>query len=271
MITLWTMGHSRVFLLCLSALSGLCPSPAQSEGQKLNGIMGDEVAFNAPVLSDGILNYKEVGSIAFVTGGQSSPVNVDRFKGRVHWARETGHFHITQLNTEDSGQYRVQNTGGSVSDTTVFQLTVYNRVSKPQVSSKTQFSLLCPFLCSVTNGREVTLSWYREGEEKPLKHTSSPDLSTPLTLPLETEGLSHSYSCVATNPVSTQNNTVNPSDYCTAESPISQCAVAPAALALKIAVTAVFSVLTVLAVLTVIRITADLKRLREQLMNQAPQ
>ncbi|XP_066574655.1 CD48 antigen [Amia ocellicauda] len=256
------MGHSWVFLLCLSCLSA-CPAPTRSERRLLRGIVGETLSFNASVLRNGFLNYKD-STLAMMENGQIRNMSMEMFSGRLHWDNETGLVHITELNTKDSGEYRVQDTGGQ-SRVTVFQLTVYNRVSKPQVSNKTQVSAgSCPFLCSVSNGREVTLSWYREGADISLKHTSSPDLNTPLTLPLETEGLSHSYSCVAINPVSTQNTTVHPADYCTAESPISQCAIAPAALALKIAVTAAFSVLTVLGVLTVIRITADLKRLREQ-------
>ncbi|XP_066574682.1 titin isoform X2 [Amia ocellicauda] len=189
----------------------LCPSLVQSERQ-LKATVGETVSFPAQVTTQGFLKYRGTETMAAVINGQLMPV--ERFKGKVTWNSSTGHFHITQLNTQDSGEYGVQNTEGNVSDTTVFQLTVYNRVSKPQVFRRTQVSLLCSFLCSVSNGREVTLSWYREGEEKPLNHSSSPDLNTALILPLETEGLSHSYSCVATNPVSTERVTVNTEEHC---------------------------------------------------------
>ncbi|XP_066573920.1 SLAM family member 9-like [Amia ocellicauda] len=204
--------------------------------------------------------------------GEFMPVNVERFRGRVTWDSSTGLFHITQLNTQDSVEYRVENTEEK-SIIKTFCLTVYNRASKPQVnSSQTQAqsdTQTCTLQCSVANGREVTLSWYREGGNISLNHTSSPDLNSTLTVSVQIAGLSiDTYSCEATNPVSTETERVNSLEYCRrtgdVESPISQCAVAPAALALKIAVTAVFSVLTVLAVLTVIRITADLKRLRDQ-------
>ncbi|XP_066574657.1 SLAM family member 8 [Amia ocellicauda] len=262
------MGLSRVFLLCLSALSALCPAPAQSERRLLRGIVGEALSFNSSVSQNGFLNYGG-SNIAMVLGGQITGPK-GRFDGRLHWDNETGLFHITELSNQDSGEYIVQDTGGQ-RRVTVFQLTVYNSVSKPEVTNKTQVSVQCPLLCSVSNGREVTLSWYREGEEKPLKHTSSPDLNTPLTLPLETEGLSHSYSCVATNPVSTQNTTVHPADYCTVDpgsrrDSCSHHSVLLLALpALKIGAIAVFSVLSVITLLTMVRISANLQRLREQL------
>ncbi|XP_066574676.1 Fc receptor-like protein 2 isoform X2 [Amia ocellicauda] len=205
------MGYICLLLLYLS-FYGISSSSPQS-AVRLQGAVGGAVSLPAPVLDSGFLRYNV--NVALVFKRVFIELNVTRFRGRVTWNSSTGHFHITQLNTQDSGEYRVQNTEGNVSDTTVFQLTVYNNVSKPQVSSETQVSAgSCPFLCSVANGREVTLSWYREGEEKPLNHSSSPDLNTNLTLPLETEGLSHSYSCVATNPVSTERVTVNTEEHC---------------------------------------------------------
>ncbi|KAJ8346327.1 hypothetical protein AAFF_G00213390 [Aldrovandia affinis] len=70
----------------------------------------------------------------------------------------------------------------------------------------------CSVLCSVQNGREVTLSWEREG--KTLNQTSSPDLSTLLSLPLEIEYNSAPYSCVVNNPGSNQTVTIKAEEYC---------------------------------------------------------
>ncbi|XP_072563287.1 uncharacterized protein [Paramormyrops kingsleyae] len=77
-------------------------------------------------------------------------------------------------------------------------------ITSLQASSRSSVRLSasgrCWVLCSVENGRDVTLSWYRETER--LNQTSSPDLSTSLSLSLEVREDSPVYSCVATNPVS---------------------------------------------------------------------
>ncbi|KAI1887854.1 hypothetical protein AGOR_G00194790 [Albula goreensis] len=134
------------------------------------------------------------------------------FRGRVQWDSSTGFFSITGLKMEDSGQYKVQNWDEQTAVQSLFQLTVYNPVSTPQVSSRNKMKPTCSVLCSVENGREVTLSWQREGET--LYYTSSPDLNTPLSLPLEIEENSAPYSCVAVNPAINKTVTVRPEEFC---------------------------------------------------------
>ncbi|MBN3325955.1 SLAF8 protein, partial [Atractosteus spatula] len=176
-------------------------SSAQSEGKQLVRAAGQSVTFEAAVLQKGFLSHGS-DSIIVVIDGKGTTEFVKRFKGRVSWDSQTGLFKITELNTQDSGNYKILNNDGQETVTVNFLLKVYNRVSKPQVSTVSQVSESCLLMCSVSNGREVTLSWQREGET--LFYISSSDLNTPLTLPLETEGLSHSYSCVASNPASTE-------------------------------------------------------------------
>ncbi|KAJ8377227.1 hypothetical protein AAFF_G00264550 [Aldrovandia affinis] len=136
----------------------------------------------------------------------------DTFTHRLQWDNSTGFFSIAGLNMEDSGEYRVQNMDKHMVLESIYQLTVFNPVSRPQVSSRNKMNPTCSVLCSVQNGREVTLSWQREGET--LSHTSSPDLSTLLSLPLEIEYNSAPYSCVVNNTVSDQTVTVKPKEYC---------------------------------------------------------
>ncbi|KAG9333259.1 hypothetical protein JZ751_012913 [Albula glossodonta] len=143
---------------------------------------------------------------------KSFSITTKNFTGRVQWDSSTGLFSLTGLKMEDSGKYEVQNNDEQNKSDTVYQLTVYNPVSTPQVSSRNKMKPTCSVLCSVENGREVTLSWQREGET--LNSTSSPDLNTPLSLPLEIEENSAPYSCVAANPVSNMTGTVRPDEFC---------------------------------------------------------
>ncbi|XP_069047486.1 SLAM family member 5-like isoform X2 [Lepisosteus oculatus] len=195
------MRRVSVTLLLILWSAGMDPSSAQSEGKQLVRAVGQSVTFEAAVLQRGFLKHESVG-IAAVIDGKGTTDFVQRFKGRVSWDSQTGLFKITDLNTQDSGNYNIQNNDGQETVKEIFFLKVYSKVSKPQVSTVSQVSESCSLLCSVSNGREVTLSWQRDGTI--LDHTSNPDLNTPLTLPLETEGLSHSYSCVASNPVSNE-------------------------------------------------------------------
>ncbi|XP_069047430.1 CD48 antigen-like [Lepisosteus oculatus] len=175
----------------------------------MRGVVGESVVFKAPVLQQGFLRYGTYDDIARVFQGSIKMYNVKTFKGRVIWDNQTGLFQLTNLTLNDQGNYTVENIDG-MKTVTVFHLTVYTRVPKPEVrvsQSLPTVEIHCSLLCSVSNGREVTLSWQREGGT--LSHTSNPDLNTTLTLPLETEGLSHSYSCVASNPVSTERTTFN--------------------------------------------------------------
>ncbi|KAG7458537.1 hypothetical protein MATL_G00221470 [Megalops atlanticus] len=115
---------------------------------------------------------------AIVVKGISDTELKDQFKGRLQWNSETGLFTITHLRAEDSGEYKVDSKDEQKKLTT-FQLEVYERVSTPTVTVTSVRRLNCSVLCSVENGREVTLSWQREGET--LSNTRSPDLNTPLS------------------------------------------------------------------------------------------
>ncbi|KAI1887606.1 hypothetical protein AGOR_G00192050 [Albula goreensis] len=152
--------------------------------------------------------------------GQIETDYIDRFRDRLQLDRQTGSLTISNLTTSDSGVYHIQ---GSL---VKFNLTIYSPVCKPVIKNITQspsvsqrrsvstpvVSKRCSVLCSVENGREVTLSWQSEGEI--LNHTSSPDLNTNLSLPLEIEEYNSTYSCVAANPASIETVPLNTEELC---------------------------------------------------------
>ncbi|KAI1887859.1 hypothetical protein AGOR_G00194840 [Albula goreensis] len=206
------MRHMGVYLSLLW-VSGTFRNCTQSEVKEMKCIMGEGVTFPAAVKNTGFLirTTSNDGTPIAEVINEAFSITSNSFTGRVQWDSSTGLFSITGLKMEDSGQYKVQNNDGQNTDA-VYQLTMYDPVSTPQVSSRNKMKPTCSVLCSVENGREVTLSWQREGET--LNSTSSPDLNTPLSLPLEIEENSAPFSCVAANPASNKTVTVKPEEFC---------------------------------------------------------
>ncbi|XP_045062298.1 SLAM family member 9-like isoform X1 [Coregonus clupeaformis] len=193
----WALLWCHVSVLCAAQHS------AQPETRQVKGIVGKFLSFPERVLKSGNLLYGDLGNIAQVYPGKQSNTNlVKRFKYRLHWNNVTGFFTLSDLQIEDSGVYTVENADEVEEKTThTFQLTVYYDLSKPQVTVHDNSS--CSVVCSVENGREVTLSWYRGGEI--LNQSSSPDLNITLSLPLKVDEQNRdSYRCEAANPVSNE-------------------------------------------------------------------
>ncbi|XP_029115101.1 uncharacterized protein LOC108929987 [Scleropages formosus] len=165
-----------------------------------------------------------------INGATQTDIN-ERFGDRLELDTQTGSLTIRNLNTSDSGVYRVHRVKGKL-PVTEFQLVVYKSVSKPEIrllnkrqevtdrelvvskpQTRTQQqdtevqSSSCRLLCSVENDRDVTLSWTR-GKEM-LNQTSNPHLNTTLSLPLDIEEQCFNYSCVSSNPVSEESLQVN--------------------------------------------------------------
>ncbi|XP_031693514.1 uncharacterized protein LOC109900348 isoform X2 [Oncorhynchus kisutch] len=183
----------HLFVLCSAQHS------EQPETRQVKGIVGTFFYFPERVLNSGNLLYGDLGSIAQVYPGKQSNTNLEkRYKNRLHWNNVTGVFTLSDLQIYDSGVYTMENTDEGMT-THIFQLTVYYVLSKPQVTVHDDIS--CSVMCSVENGREVTLSWYKGGEI--LNQTSSPDHNITLSLPLKLDEQNRdSYRCEAANPVS---------------------------------------------------------------------
>ncbi|XP_030643683.1 SLAM family member 5-like [Chanos chanos] len=144
----------------------------------------------------------------------------DRFRDRLELDRQTGSLTIRNINITDSGVYKVTVINLEVSSRR-FYYTVHATVPAPHIRVSQSHSAgsgssgpKCSVVCSVENGRDVTLSWYK-GKEI-LKQTSSPELNTIVSLPLKIEDQDHNiYSCVAANPVSNQTTQLNLGMFCT--------------------------------------------------------
>ncbi|XP_071754822.1 hepatic and glial cell adhesion molecule-like [Centroberyx gerrardi] len=154
--------------------------------------------------------------IANLNGREIKTDYIESFRDRLQLDSQTGSLTITALNVSDCGVYQGQIIGAKISSHR-FNLTVYGFVSPPYIKVNTYLvSVSCSSLtveCTVENGREVILSWYR-GEER-LSQTSSPDLSAMLSLPLEIRDHDGDiYSCVAKNPVDEKTTKLHTEETC---------------------------------------------------------
>ncbi|XP_036372541.1 hepatocyte cell adhesion molecule-like [Megalops cyprinoides] len=233
-----------LFLFCFYVLNAV-----QTEVKKVRGRAGKTVTLHSnitEVQSDIMWSFPFGTSSSKVIAQLFNKENVkyygQRFKDRLQLDTQTGSLTIKNLNTYDSGGYQLQIASNEELSTT-FIVMVYGSaegcrpspelkartfnclshsglVSKPEIrplnTDESDFrdfpyNNSCSVLCSVENGREVTLSWQKEGET--LSHTSSPDPNT-LSLPLEIEEYSSTYSCAAANPVSNQSLDLNTEEFC---------------------------------------------------------
>ncbi|XP_060773210.1 uncharacterized protein LOC132883514 [Neoarius graeffei] len=88
---------------------------------------------------------------------------------------------------------------------------IRNQRGKRSVSSTEP----CFLLCSVENGEDVKLSWYRENER--ISITNNTDLSVPLNLTLQIqhpENNRNSYICVSANPAINKTTSLNIAQLC---------------------------------------------------------
>ncbi|XP_064191025.1 SLAM family member 9-like isoform X2 [Anguilla rostrata] len=162
--------------------------------------------------------------IAQLNRGEFASNYSERFRDRLQLDRQTWSLNFSNLNSKDTGVYSIQTITNVKITELKFYLIVYSPVPKPVIShitlrhsvSRSLPSAVCrkscSVLCSVRNEREVVLSWQKEGET--LNSTSSPDLNSTLSLPLETEDCSAAYTCVAENPVSNQTVPLNTEELC---------------------------------------------------------
>ncbi|XP_031415844.1 signaling lymphocytic activation molecule-like isoform X2 [Clupea harengus] len=163
--------------------------------QEVSGLQGEYIMFPVPVSQYGGMRTEGGETLATVFGGQVRVEDMPRFKSRLRWDSQTGHFSLHNLTVADSGSYVIESTEGLEGKYT-FRLTVYEQLSSPKVTLHDKSS--CTWTCSVENGRNVSLSWY--AENMLLNQTRNPHINTNLSLHLTSEN-SASYNCVAANPI----------------------------------------------------------------------
>ncbi|XP_060744339.1 CD48 antigen-like [Tachysurus vachellii] len=141
----------------------------------------------------------------------------ERYKERLQLDRISGALTIRNISRTDSGIYLLQVVTEHLSSRT-FSVSVYAPVSTPVIiNQRGKQSVIstesCFLLCSVENGEDVKLSWYRENER--ISITNNTDLSVPLNLPLQIQhNDTNTYSCVSANPVSNKTTSLNITQHC---------------------------------------------------------
>ncbi|XP_053335758.1 SLAM family member 5-like isoform X2 [Clarias gariepinus] len=123
----------------------------------------------------------------------------ERFKERLQLDRISGALTIRNISRNHSGVYLLHVIAGRLSSKT-FSVSVYEE---------------CFPLCTVENGEDVTLSWYR-GTER-LNITNNTDLSVNLSLTLQIHNQdinTNTYTCVSANPVSNKTTSLSITQLC---------------------------------------------------------
>ncbi|KAM9449963.1 natural killer cell receptor 2B4-like isoform 2-T2 [Clarias gariepinus] len=144
----------------------------------------------------------------------------ERFKERLQLDRISGALTIRNISRNHSGVYLLQVINRGLS-TRTFSVSVYAPVSTPVIRSQQKQKRtvsrteLCFPLCTVENGEDVTLSWYR-GTER-LNITNNTDLSVNLSLTLQIHNQdinTNTYTCVSANPVSNKTTSLSITQLC---------------------------------------------------------
>ncbi|CAL8356309.1 unnamed protein product [Boreogadus saida] len=181
-------------------------SADQEVKQNLTSTVGGEVTIPGPYKGRGFLLKKR--SVIARVKDSVFEIEHDDFLNRISWDRATGLFTIRRLQSNDSGDYTVDDNETPVS----FKLSVYDAVLEPGVTVTSVSNESCTLLCAVDQLSGGTLSWY-QGEV--LVDQSSTQRSLPLTV--DRLGLRSSYRCVSANPAGNLTRSVDAKTSCPVE------------------------------------------------------
>ncbi|KAL7841717.1 hypothetical protein SRHO_G00254080 [Serrasalmus rhombeus] len=176
----------------------------------------------------------------------------ERFRDRLQLNRTSGSLTIRNISREDSGVYKLNIITG-ISSVWSFSVDVYAPVLKPVIRNQAEKRSVtlresCSPLCSVENGKDVSLSWYEEKER--ISSISSSDSSERLYLPLnKTNPNCSTYTCVAANPVSTQTAQLDITNICCKSVSVKKAEEIPKSLAALLTSAGLIAALSILFVL----------------------
>ncbi|XP_076151213.1 signaling lymphocytic activation molecule-like isoform X2 [Alosa pseudoharengus] len=209
---LWCLNH--FFYVRCADSKDIMQNITRRRGENCTLQTGIDSRSNIMILWSFTTSDKELPfAIAQLYKDDAEIIPTELFGNRLHLDIQTGSLTIKDITFRDSGVYQLLKRQKQDSHEK-FYLLVYGEVGIPKVTvvqhyhSRRKLNTSCSVECTVENGREVTLSWYRGNDL--LNLTSSPDLNMTLRVPLEVEHHDNSiYSCVSANPVSNQTTLLN--------------------------------------------------------------
>ncbi|XP_078012343.1 natural killer cell receptor 2B4 isoform X2 [Phascolarctos cinereus] len=134
----------------------------------------------------------------------------EQFKNRVDVKTENLTLFINPAQKNDSGLYFMEITSqsGQVFNTNSFQVSVFDPVQNPkiQVTEESWNNTLCHvnLSCFVQGNDNLTYTWYRGREQ-----IKSPGKHSHVQLHIQAKNTENSYTCNASNPVSSGSHTIN--------------------------------------------------------------
>ncbi|XP_066579200.1 SLAM family member 5 [Amia ocellicauda] len=181
----------------------------------VNGILGESVVLPSGLderlyssVSPDLMQWERDGRTVIQLINNKT-VETNLFRGRVSLSTEDGSLTISSLKAEDRGNYMFSGGGssGQFPGKSV-TLHVYERIRSVQIQSQRSYGTdnkTCHLTlnCTVTGGSQVDLIWLKGKNKNPEETKQSV-----LQLTVKPTDDDYSYTCVASNPVSNQSDTI---------------------------------------------------------------